>query len=73
MKNAIAKNISIFRKKQGLTQEELAKKLNVSFQAVSKWETGGSYPDISVYLSLLISFIVTLIRCLVILLNSVKY
>ena len=48
MKNAIGKNISIFRKKQGLTQEELAKKLNVSFQAVSKWETGGSYPDISV-------------------------
>lgn len=43
MKNAIGKNISIFRKKQGLTQEELAKKLNVSFQAVSKWETGGSY------------------------------
>ena len=48
MKNAIGKNISILRKKQGLTQEELAKQLNVSFQAVSKWETGSSYPDISV-------------------------
>lgn len=42
MKNAIGKNISILRKKQGLTQEELAKQLNVSFQAVSKWETGVS-------------------------------
>ena len=48
MKNTIGKNISILRKKQGLTQEELAKQLNVSFQAVSKWETGSSYPDISV-------------------------
>ena len=38
MENTIGKNINMFRKKQGLTQEELAKLLNVSFQAVSKWE-----------------------------------
>ena len=29
------------------TQEELAERLNVSGQAVSKWETGQSLPDIS--------------------------
>ena len=30
------------RKKQGWTQEELAAKINVSRQALSKWELGGS-------------------------------
>ncbi len=36
------------RKALGLTQQQLADKLNLSFQAVSKWETGESYPDVSV-------------------------
>lgn len=31
------------RKKLGLTQNQLAKFLNISFQAVSKWENGVSY------------------------------
>lgn len=43
----IGKNISYMRKQRGLTQEELAGELGVSFQAVSKWETGQSCPDIS--------------------------
>lgn len=30
------------RKEAGLTQKQLAQRLNVSFQAVSKWEKGGS-------------------------------
>ncbi len=34
------------RKKLGLTQNQLAKFLNISFQAVSKWENGTAYPDI---------------------------
>lgn len=34
------------RKKRGLTQEQLAVKVGVSAGAVSKWETGGSSPDI---------------------------
>lgn len=47
MSNIIGKNIHSLRKKQGLTQEELAGLVNVSFQAVSKWENGNSLPDIS--------------------------
>jgi tellurite methyltransferase len=47
MKNILAGNIARFRKEKGLTQEELAKKLNLTYQAVSKWETGVSMPDIA--------------------------
>ena len=36
----LGKTIAKLRKKQGLTQEQLAKKLNVSDKAVSKWENG---------------------------------
>ena len=35
------------RKSQGLTQQDLAKKLNITDKAVSKWERGLSYPDIT--------------------------
>jgi transcriptional regulator with XRE-family HTH domain len=38
--------ISSNRKEKGITQEELAKHLGVSKPAVSKWESGQSYPDI---------------------------
>ncbi|MGC6176288.1 DUF5680 domain-containing protein [Lacrimispora sp. 38-1] len=38
--------LQIIRKSKGITQEELAEKLNVSRQAVTKWERGMSYPDI---------------------------
>lgn len=34
------------RKKNGWSQEELASKLGVSRQAVSKWESSGSIPDL---------------------------
>ena len=33
------------RKKNGLSQEELASKLNVSRQSVSKWESNNTYPE----------------------------
>ena len=36
------------RKEKGLTQMQLAEKLNITNRAVSKWETGKSIPDISV-------------------------
>jgi len=43
----IGKKIKQLRVKQGLTQEQLANYLNVTFQAVSKWEQGLTSPDIS--------------------------
>ena len=36
------KFISMKRKDRGMTQQQLAERLNISFQAVSKWENGGS-------------------------------
>ena len=46
MENTIGKRIAHLRKQRGLTQEELSEKLNVSAQAVSKWENDQSCPDI---------------------------
>ena len=43
----LAGNILKYRKKSGLSQEELAQKLGVTFQAVSKWENAKSAPDIA--------------------------
>lgn len=37
--------ILTLRKKKGLSQEEMAEKLNVSRQAVSRWEVGSAQPD----------------------------
>lgn len=45
MKEQLSKNISRYRKEQGLTQEKLASLLGVTFQAVSKWETAQTLPD----------------------------
>ncbi len=42
----VGRFISQLRKEKGLTQKELAEKLNVTDKAVSKWETGKCYPDI---------------------------
>lgn len=41
----IGNNIKIYRKKLGITQEELAGQLCVTAQAVSKWESGTGLPD----------------------------
>lgn len=43
----IGKFIAECRKKQNLTQIQLAEKLNITDRAVSKWERGMSLPDIS--------------------------
>ena len=48
----IGQYIQSLRKAAGLTQKELAEKLNLSFQAVSKWENGDSLPDTGVLLDL---------------------
>ena len=44
----IGKFIKKLRKDNNLTQDELAKKLGVTYQAVSKWENGKSIPDIAI-------------------------
>ena len=41
----MGQKLAALRKKQGLTQEKLAEMLNVSRQAVSKWESGAAYPE----------------------------
>jgi len=46
MENTIGKKISTLRKEKGMTQDELAERLGVSAQAVSKWENDVSCPDI---------------------------
>lgn len=48
----MSKYLQLLRKKHDFTQDDLSKKLNVSRQAVSKWETGTTIPDIEVLLKL---------------------
>ncbi len=48
IKPIIAKNLSILRRQSGLTQAELAEKLNYSDKAISRWEHGDTLPDINV-------------------------
>lgn len=45
VKNLVAQNMAAFRKKSGITQSELASKLNYSDKSVSKWERGEGIPD----------------------------
>ena len=47
------------RKEIGMTQQQLADKLNISFQAVSKWETGNAYPNIEILCDLAMALNVT--------------
>lgn len=60
LKFIIAKNIQKLRQEKGMTQLELAEKLNYSDKSVSKWERGESLPDIVVLKSVADLFEVTL-------------
>lgn len=55
----LSEKIQICRKRAGLSQEALAEKLNVSRQAVSKWETGAAEPELSKLRALAAAFGVT--------------
>ncbi len=46
MKLTIGENIRNFRKKHDLTQEALAERLGVTYQSISRWENGTTYPDL---------------------------
>ena len=48
----IGQYIQSLRKAKGLSQKQLADHLNISFQAVSKWENGESMPDTGILLEL---------------------
>ena len=50
--NIISKYLQLLRKKHNYTQDELAKRLDISRQAVSKWETGTAIPDLEALLKI---------------------
>ena len=47
MSKTMGEVLKELRKANGMTQEQVAETLNVSFQSVSRWENGLSYPDIT--------------------------
>lgn len=60
MEQSLGKRIMVNRKSLGMTQEQLAERIGVSAQAVSKWENDQSCPDISALPSLADIFGITL-------------
>lgn len=47
MEIRLGEKIKSLRKQKNMSQEVLAQVLGVTFQAVSKWETGAAMPDVS--------------------------
>ena len=52
MENKLAENIRDYRKSLGLTQEQLAERLEITLGTVSKWERGSSEPDLGYIMDL---------------------
>lgn len=52
MGTTLGRNIKTFRKNKGFTQEELADLLNITPQAISKWESESGLPDVSMLIPL---------------------
>ena len=48
----IGKFLAELRKENGMTQEQLAEKLNVARRTISRWETGNNMPDIDILIEL---------------------
>lgn len=61
----VGKFIATKRKEVGLTQQQLADKLGISFQAISKWENGSAYPNVDILYDLAIELGVTVDEILV--------
>lgn len=49
---SFSENLQFFRARHAMTQEQLAERLDVSRQSVSKWESGQSYPEMDTLLNL---------------------
>ena len=49
---SLAENLQFLRAREGITQEQLAERMDVSRQSVSKWESGASYPEMDTLLKL---------------------
>lgn len=56
----IAKNLIYYRKSHGMTQAELAEKINYSDKSISKWESGNGAPDVYTLVQIAELFGVTL-------------
>ena len=56
----LSEKIYMLRRKNGLSQEQLAEKIGVSRQAISKWETGVSVPELEKLKALSICFQITI-------------
>lgn len=56
----LSERIYRFRRKSGLSQEQLAERIGVSRQAISKWESGASTPELEKLLALSECFHITL-------------
>ena len=56
----LGSNIRTLRQRKGLTQEQVSAYLGVSYQAVSKWETGANTPDIALLPKLAVLFDVSI-------------
>lgn len=52
--------IAVKRKSMNMKQSELAERVNLTRQAISKYETGGCFPDISIVIQLAEIFSVTI-------------
>jgi DNA-binding XRE family transcriptional regulator len=51
-KEIFAANVKISRKELGLTQQELAKNINVNWHSIGAWEEGRAYPSIPTLIKL---------------------
>ena len=63
MQDTFGKRFQELRKKHQYTQEDIANKLNITPQAVSKWENDISAPDITLLKEISDIFNITIHRC----------